>query len=222
MRTNCTTQPILYTMYCCITMRLAVGVTAADTLLNIIPLLLMVSTDLQVRGVLIRGSLVQNGTVSEYKYHRPKLITAAYEYQLFSCCFSQFSVFSKNSRSCCCELPLCNLVTIFTKYLFVSPHCLLVPYPSWKNVAPFSVFPFTQKRDRRFPRISGIVSVSFAVYWTLALTTTETRLCGLLVCTRVLILPSVRGLACALPCPICDEAVSMPRNRFSSCKFRSV
>lgn len=108
------------------------------------------------------------------------------------------------------------------KYLFVSPHCLLVPYPSWKNVAPFSVFPFTQKRDRRFPRISGIVSVSFAVYWTLALTTTETRLCGLLVCTRVLILPSVRGLACALPCPICDETVSMPRNRFSSCKFRSV
>ena len=82
-------------MYCCITMRLAVGVTAADTLLNIIPLLLMFSTDLQVRGVLRRGSLVQNGTVSEYKYHRPKLITTAYVYQLFSCCFSQFSVFSK-------------------------------------------------------------------------------------------------------------------------------
>ena len=76
-------------------MRLAVGVTAADTLLNIIPLLLMFSTDLQVRDVLIPGGLVQNGTVSEYQYHKTKLITAAYEYQLFSFCFSQFSVFSK-------------------------------------------------------------------------------------------------------------------------------
>lgn len=76
-------------------MRLAVGFTAADTLLNIVPLLLMVSTDLQVRDVLIPGGLVQNGTVSEYQYHKTKLITAAYEYQLFSCCFSEFSVFSK-------------------------------------------------------------------------------------------------------------------------------
>lgn len=76
-------------------MRLAVGFTAADTLLNIVPLLLMVSTDLQVRDVLIPGGLVQNGTVSEYQYHKTKLITAAYEYQLFSCCFSEFNVFSK-------------------------------------------------------------------------------------------------------------------------------
>lgn len=76
-------------------MRLAVGVTAADTLLNIIPLLLMFSTDLQVRGVLRRGSLVQNGTVSEYKYHRPKLITADFEYQRFPCRFSRFSIISK-------------------------------------------------------------------------------------------------------------------------------
>lgn len=97
------------------------------------------------------------------------------------------------------------------------------PLPFLKKMShPFRYSLSHKKRDRRFPRISGIVSVSFAVYWTLALTTTETRLCGLLVCTGVLILPSVRGLACALPCPICDEAVSMPRNRFSSCKFRSV
>lgn len=48
-------------MYCCVTIRLAVGVTAADTLLDLEPMLLTDSTDLQVRGVLIRGSLVQNG-----------------------------------------------------------------------------------------------------------------------------------------------------------------
>lgn len=82
-------------MYCCITMRLAVGVISADTLLDLGTMLLTVSTDLQVRDVLIPGGLVQNGTVSEYQYHKTKLITAAYEYQLFSCCFSEFSVFSK-------------------------------------------------------------------------------------------------------------------------------
>lgn len=82
-------------MYCCITMRLAVGVTSADTLLDLGTMLLTVSTDLQVRDVLIPGGLVQNGTVSEYQYHKTKLITTAYEYQLFSCCFSEFSVFSK-------------------------------------------------------------------------------------------------------------------------------
>lgn len=74
-------------MYCCITIRLAVGVTAADTLLDLEPMLLTDSTDLQVRGVLIRGSLVQNGIVSEYRYHRPKLITAAFEYQGLLCRF---------------------------------------------------------------------------------------------------------------------------------------
>ena len=82
-------------MYCCITIRLAVGVVATDTLLDLGPMLLTVSTYLQVRGVLIRGSLVQNGTVSEYKYHRPKLITADFEYQLFPCRFSRFSIISK-------------------------------------------------------------------------------------------------------------------------------
>jgi len=76
-------------------MRLAVGVTSADTLLDLGTMLLTVSTDLQVRDVLIPGGLVQNGTVSEYQYHKTKLTTAAYEYQLFSCCFSEFSVFSK-------------------------------------------------------------------------------------------------------------------------------
>jgi len=75
-------------MYCCISIRLTVGVTATDTLLDLEPMLLTVSTDLQARGVLIRGSLVQNGIVSEYKYHRPKLITAAFGYQLFPCRFS--------------------------------------------------------------------------------------------------------------------------------------
>lgn len=74
-------------MYCCITIRLAVGVTAADTLLDLEPMLLTDSTDLQVRCVLIRDSLVQNGIVSEYKYHRPKLITAAFEYQGLLCRF---------------------------------------------------------------------------------------------------------------------------------------
>ena len=88
LRTNCTTQTILYAMYCCISIRLTVGVTATDTLLDLEPMLLTVSTDLQARGVLIRGSLVQNGIVSEYKYHRPKLITAAFGYQLFPCRFS--------------------------------------------------------------------------------------------------------------------------------------
>lgn len=82
-------------MYCCISIRLTVGVTATDTLLDLEPMLLTVSTDLQARGVLIRGSLVQNGIVSEYKYHRPKLITAAFGYQLFPCRFSQFSIFLK-------------------------------------------------------------------------------------------------------------------------------
>lgn len=75
-------------MYCCITIRLTVGVTAADTLFDLRLMPLTVRTDLQVRGVLIRGSLVQNGIVSEYKYHRPKLITAAFGYQLFPCRFS--------------------------------------------------------------------------------------------------------------------------------------
>lgn len=135
---------------------------------------------------------------------------------------SCISTFLKNSRSCCCKFMGCNLVTKFTKYLQTGLHCSPVPCPSQKNVAPFLVSPFTQKRDRHFPRISGIVSVSFVVYWALALTATETRLCGLPVCTRVVILQSARELACALPCPICDEAVSMPRNRFSSCEFRSV
>lgn len=82
-------------MYCCITIRLAVGVTAADTLLDLEPMLLTVSTDLQARGVLIRGSLVQNGTVSEYQYHKTKLITADFEYQRFPCRFSRFSIISK-------------------------------------------------------------------------------------------------------------------------------
>lgn len=82
-------------MYCCITIRLAVGVVATGTLLDLGPMLLTVSTDLQVRGVLIRGSLVQNGIVSEYKYHRPKLITAAFDYQRFPCRFSRFSIISK-------------------------------------------------------------------------------------------------------------------------------
>lgn len=82
-------------MYCCISIQLTVGVTATDTLLDLEPMLLTVSTDLQARGVLIRGSLVQNGIVSEYKYHRPKLITAAFGYQLFPCRFSQFSIFLK-------------------------------------------------------------------------------------------------------------------------------
>ena len=82
-------------MYCCISIRLTVGVTATDTLLDLEPMLLTVSTDLQARGVLIRGSLVQNGIVSEYKYHRPKLITAAFGYQLFPCRFSRFSIISK-------------------------------------------------------------------------------------------------------------------------------
>ena len=82
-------------MYCCITIRLAVGVTAADTLLDLEPMLLTVSTDLQARGVLIRGSLVQGGTVSEYQYHKTKLITADFEYQRFPCRFSRFSIISK-------------------------------------------------------------------------------------------------------------------------------
>lgn len=64
-------------MYCCITIGLTVGVTAADTLLDLGPMLLTVSTDLQARGVLIPGCLVQNGTVSEYQYHKTKLITVA-------------------------------------------------------------------------------------------------------------------------------------------------
>ena len=54
-------------MYCCITIRLAVGVTAADTLLDLEPMLLTDSTDLQVHGVLIRDSLVEIGIVSDYK-----------------------------------------------------------------------------------------------------------------------------------------------------------
>ena len=44
-------------MYFCITIRLAVGVTAADTLLDLGPMLLTVSSDLQVRGVLIPQQL---------------------------------------------------------------------------------------------------------------------------------------------------------------------
>lgn len=76
-------------------MRLAVGVTSADTLLDLGTMLLTVSTDLQVRDVLIPGGLVQNGTVSEYQYHKTKLITAAYEYQRFPCRFSRFSIISK-------------------------------------------------------------------------------------------------------------------------------
>ena len=39
-------------MYCCISIRLTVGVTATDTLLDLEPMLLTVSTDLQARGVL--------------------------------------------------------------------------------------------------------------------------------------------------------------------------
>lgn len=209
-------------MYCCITIRLAVGVTAADTLLDLEPMLLTDSTDLQVRGVLIRDSLVQNGIVSEYKYHRPKLITAAFEYPGASLPLLAFQQFRKNSRSCCYEFIICNLVTKFTKYSYTIHIGRQSPTLLEKNVASFSVSPFTQKRDRRFPRISGIVSVSFTVYWALALTATETRLCGFLVCTRVVIPLSIRGLACALPCLICDQAVSMPRNLFSSCEFRSV
>lgn len=105
-------------MYCCITIRLAVGVTAADTLLDLEPMLLTDSTDLQVRGVLIRDSLVQNGIVSEYKYHRPKLITAAFEYPGASLPLLAFQQFRKNSRSCCYEFIICNLVTKFTKYSY--------------------------------------------------------------------------------------------------------
>lgn len=105
-------------MYCCVTIRLAVGVTAADTLLDLEPMLLTDSTDLQVRGVLIRGSLVQNGIVSEYKYHRPKLITAAFEYPGASLPLLAFQQFRKNSRSCCYEFIICNLVTKFTKYFY--------------------------------------------------------------------------------------------------------
>ena len=44
-------------MYCCITIRLAVGVVATDTLLDLGPMLLTVSTYLQVRGVLIPQQL---------------------------------------------------------------------------------------------------------------------------------------------------------------------
>lgn len=44
-------------MYCCITIRLTVGVTAADTLLDLRPMPLTVRTDLQVRGVLIPQQL---------------------------------------------------------------------------------------------------------------------------------------------------------------------
>lgn len=105
-------------MYCCITIRLAVDVTAADTLLDLGPMLLTVSSDLQVRGVLIRDSLVQNGIVSEYKYHRPKLITAAFEYPGASLPLLAFQQFRKNSRSCCYEFIICNLVTKFTKYSY--------------------------------------------------------------------------------------------------------
>lgn len=209
-------------MYCCITIRLAVGVTAADTLLDLEPMLLTDSTDLQVHGVLIRDSLVQNGIVSEYKYHRPKLITAAFEYPGASLPLLAFQQFRKNSRSCCYEFIICNIVTKFTKYSYTIHIGRQSPTLLEKMSHPFRYPPFTQKRDRRFPRISGIVSVSFTVYWALALTATETRLCGFLVCTRVVIPLSIRGLACALPCPICDQAVSMPRNLFSSCEFRSV
>lgn len=44
-------------MYCCITIRLTVGVTAADTLFDLRLMPLTVRTDLQVRGVLIPQQL---------------------------------------------------------------------------------------------------------------------------------------------------------------------
>lgn len=133
-------------MYCCITIRLAVGVTAADTLLDLEPMLLTDSTDLQVRGVLIRDSLVQNGIVSEYKYHRPKLITAAFEYPGASLPLLAFQQFRKNSRSCCYEFIICNLVTKFTKYSYAIHIGRQSPTLLEKMSHPFR-YPLSHKKE---------------------------------------------------------------------------
>lgn len=133
-------------MYCCITIRLAVGVTAADTLLDLEPMLLTDSTDLQVRGVLIRDSLVQNGILSEYKYHRPKLITAAFEYPGASLPLLAFQQFRKNSRSCCYEFIICNLVTKFTKYSYTIHIGRQSPTLLEKMLHPFR-YPLSHKKE---------------------------------------------------------------------------
>lgn len=133
-------------MYCCITIRLAVGVTAADTLLDLEPMLLTDSTDLQVHGVLIRDSLVQNGIVSEYKYHRPKLITAAFEYPGASLPLLAFQQFRKNSRSCCYEFIICNIVTKFTKYSYTIHIGRQSPTLLEKMSHPFR-YPLSHKKE---------------------------------------------------------------------------
>ena len=122
------------------------------------------STSLLSCGVHVPGSFIQNGTLSEYPYQKVNTIRSSCRISAIPLLTLASFVFLKNARSCCYRFIWCDLVTELTKCSWARLYWSPVPYPSETMSYPFSIFLFTQKRDRCFPRISGIVSVSFTVF----------------------------------------------------------